>query len=185
MRDFINAGHKIGVDSGAINKSLGVTEAEITLKISEQVQKYLKAIGHNVYVLQSDNLCGETPTDVNITETANDWGADLFVSIHCNAFNGTVRGVETCAYSEYSKGYKLAECIQSQLVDSLHKIDNNIPDRGIKIRKDLAVLRYTNMPAVLVEVAFIDNEKDVKLLMNNQDDIARAIARGITDYLLK
>ena len=41
------------------------------------------------------------------------------------------------------------------------------------------------MPAVLVEVAFISNEDDVQLLVNNQDDIARAIARGVTDYLCK
>lgn len=48
---------------------------------------------------------------------------------------------------------------------------------------ELLVLRYTDMPAVLVETAFIDNDDDMALLVNNEDDIARAIARGVTDYV--
>ena len=47
----------------------------------------------------------------------------------------------------------------------------------------LIVLKHTNMPAVLVETAFISNDDDANLLANNQDDFARAIARGITDYV--
>ena len=53
----------------------------------------------------------------------------------------------------------------------------------MKQRNDLAVLKYTDMPAVLVEMGFIDNDFDVVLLENNQDDLARAIARGVTDYM--
>ena len=56
-------------------------------------------------------------------------------------------------------------------------------DRGIKERGDLIVLKRTDMPAVLVETAFIDNAEDAELLANRQDDFARAIARGITDYM--
>ena len=55
-------------------------------------------------------------------------------------------------------------------------------DRGIKSRPGLLVLRQTDMPAVLVEMAFIDNDSDGDLLTNRQDDFARAIARGVTDY---
>lgn len=47
----------------------------------------------------------------------------------------------------------------------------------------LLVLRYTDMPAVLVETAFIDNDDDALLLVQHWDDIARAIARGVTDYV--
>ena len=46
----------------------------------------------------------------------------------------------------------------------------------------LIVLKHTDMPACLVETAFIDNDDDTALLTNKQDDFARAIARGITDY---
>lgn len=47
----------------------------------------------------------------------------------------------------------------------------------------LIVLKHTDMPAVLVETAFIDNNQDALLLINNSDDFAKAIARGITDYV--
>ena len=55
-------------------------------------------------------------------------------------------------------------------------------DRGIKSRPGLLVLRQTDMPAVLVETAFIDNDEDAALLTGKTDEFARAIARGVTDY---
>ena len=67
--------------------------------------------------------------------------------------------------------------IQRQIVDSLDTMD-----RGLKERPELIVLRATDMPAVLVELAFIDNDEDAELLMTRQDDFTRAIARGVTDY---
>ena len=76
-----------------------------------------------------------------------------------------------------SSGGNLAQCIQKQLINSI-----DTTDRGIKEMPGLLVLRYTDMPAVLVETAFIDNDDDMLLLMNHWDDIARAIARGVTDY---
>ena len=56
-------------------------------------------------------------------------------------------------------------------------------DRGVKEMPELLVLRYTDLPAVLVETAFIDNDSDMMLLVEKWDDIARAIARGVTDYV--
>ena len=44
------------------------------------------------------------------------------------------------------------------------------------------MLKYTDMPAVLVEMAFIDNDEDAALLTGKTDEFARAIARGVTDY---
>jgi len=79
-------------------------------------------------------------------------------------------------------GAMLAYHIQSQLVDTLRTFDKAIPDRGIKARPGLIVLRETDMPVVLVETAFIDNIQDASLLRDRQDDIARAIARGVSDY---
>ena len=52
----------------------------------------------------------------------------------------------------------------------------------MKERPNLSVLRNTDMPAILIEIGFIDNDHDVILLENKQDAIAKAIARGVTDY---
>ena len=65
----------------------------------------------------------------------------------------------------------------SGLIDSIDTVD-----RGVKYMPELLVLKCTDMPAVLVEMAFIDNDDDAALLTDKQDDIARAIARGVTDY---
>ena len=86
-------------------------------------------------------------------------------------------GTETYAYATGGEGEKLAECINNQIVNSLDTLD-----RGVKYRPDYIVLKHTDMTAVLVETAFIDSDIDEPLLRTKQDDFARAIARGITDY---
>ena len=166
MKIFINPGHG-GNDPGACAN--GLCEADIALNIGKRVENYLRAVGYDVKLFQFDGL-------QTICETANHWRADLFVSIHCNAFDGYAHGTESYYYYSSGKGAKLARRIHSQIIDSLP-----ISDRGVK-QTDFYVLVNTDMPAVLVETAFIDNPDDAKLLRDLEDDFARAIARGITDY---
>lgn len=175
---FINPGHDREYDSGAVNPISGLREADVAYEVGNLVEKYLQAAGCETMSVQSDNLYGERPDLPCVTESANDWGADLFVSIHCNAFNTNAKGTETLCYSANSNGGYLASLIQKQLIDAINTVD-----RGVKERNNLAVLRNTDMPAVLVELAFIDNEEDVEVLVNMKDEMARAIARGVTDYL--
>ena len=176
---FINPGHCPGVDSGAVNLNSGMQEADIALAIGDLVADYLQTAGCEVMELQSDNLMydGQGPC---VCDTANDWPADIFVSIHCNAANTDARGTEVEVYPGSESSISLGDCIQFQIVSSLGTVD-----RGLKERPMLIVLKNTDMPAVLVETAFIDNDDDCQLLVNRQDDFARAIARGITDYLSK
>ena len=75
-----------------------------------------------------------------------------------------------------AKSTRLAMCIQNQPVNSLPVVN-----RGVKTA-NYYVLKHTDAPAVLVENAFIDNPEDAKLLVEREDDFARAIARGVTDY---
>jgi N-acetylmuramoyl-L-alanine amidase len=184
MKVFINAGHDQKYDSGAVNPNSGLREADVAANVAELVVKYLTAAGCECLSMQSDNLA---PTGVGrsqygdrqgltVTETANEWGADVFVSIHCNAFNESAHGTEVECYGG-GEGARLAQYIQNQIVDSLGTLD-----RGVKAMPQLLVLKYTDMTAVLVEMAFIDNDDDAELLANRQDDFARAIARGVTDY---
>lgn len=189
MKVFINPGHDLKYDSGAVHYgadgNVDLRECDVAAKIGTAVQKYLEAAGCECYLMQSDNLAptpaGRSDYDdrqgMTVTETANEWGADIFVSIHCNAASGTARGTEVECYNRMSNGGNLAQCIQAQIVGALGTVD-----RGVKEMPGLIVLRHTDMPAVLVETAFIDNDDDAALLTDKWDDFARAIARGVTDY---
>ena len=182
MKVFINPGHMPGVDPGAVNPNSGLKECDVVLAVGKLVEYYLKNAGCEVMRLQSDNLNGESPAYPNVCKNANDWGADVFVSLHCNAFDGYARGIETLVFNFGSEAERLAACVHKQLVDTEQSIDPYIPDRGLKERPNLSVLRNTDMPAILIEMGFIDNDHDVILLEHKQDAIAKAIARGVTDY---
>ncbi len=177
MRVFLNPGHAPGgePDPGAVNDATGLRECDVALAVGKSAESYLNTAGVETALLQSDSL-------EEICEAANSSDADIFVSIHCNAADAEeASGTETWACAGSYRGSMLADCIQNQLVDAL-----DTTDRGVKIAtpgvNGLYVLTNTDMPAVIVELAFISNPGDEEILANNQDDLARAVARGITDY---
>ncbi|SDZ98448.1 N-acetylmuramoyl-L-alanine amidase family protein [Selenomonas ruminantium] len=182
MKVFINPGHAAGgnPDPGCVNTTEHLRECDIALTVGSLAGKFLEAAGCRVKLLQSHNLATESPAYPSVTGEANRWLADVFVSIHVNAGGG--RGAESFCYWKYGAGGRLAACIQRQLVSAMQAIDNGYLDRDVKERKGLCVLRETYMPAALVELGFIDSE-DVRLLKEHQEDMARAVARGVTDYL--
>lgn len=166
MKIFINPGHG-GSDPGAVAN--GLYESEVALAIGERAARYLQAAGLTVKLLQYDG-----PRE--ICADANAWGADYFVSIHCNAAaTSKANGTETF-YWNGGLGRKLAAKIQNQVAGSVGTVN-----RGTKTA-NWTVLALTAMPAVLVETAFITNPSDAALLRDRQDEFARAIARGVTDY---
>lgn len=169
MKVFINPGHCPGIDPGACGH--GLQEAEVALGIGKRVEQYLQAIGYQTKLFQYDGLR-------EIAFDANAWAADIFVSIHCNAAaNSAAHGTESFYWNASNDGRLLARAINEQIVTSL-----KITDRGVKTA-NFAVLAYTDMPATLVETAFITNQLDASLLRDKQDAFARAIARGVTDYV--
>ena len=171
MKVFINPGHDTRLDSGAVNPNTGTRECDVVKEAGEMLADYLTNAGCEVKIMQDDDL------DM-VCATSNEWGADLFVSLHCNACNAhNARGTETW-YKSFN-GQRLANYIQSQIIRSV-----NTTDRGVKPPPPggLYVLGATDAVAVLVEMAFIDNNEDLQLLNNDLDKIVRAIARGITDY---
>jgi len=181
MNVLINPGHALygNPDPGAVNYEVDVTESELAYAIGTKTADYLEKAGCETRVMQSHNLAGEAPEYPEVIGTANAWGADLFVSIHCNAGGG--RGAETFCYDRYSSAVPCAKFIQNQLSASFPD-DPGFRNRGVKYSPGLCVLRLTEMPAVLVETAFIDNPEDVRLLIEKTDIFAAAIARGVTDY---
>lgn len=179
MKVFINPGHAPNgnPDPGAVNPYNGLKEAIVVKHVGDLVAKYLINAGLDATVCQDDSLA-------TVVNTSNAMDCDVFVSIHCNsAANEAAEGTETFYFYSSTEGKKLAQCIQSQLIDAMDTVD-----RGIKAAQPgvngLYVLTNTNAVAVLVELAFISNADDVVLLEENQDDFARAIARGVTDYQL-
>ena len=181
MNVFINPGHALGgnPDPGCVNQAENLRECDIALTVGSIMGKFLEEAGCTVSLLQSHNLGGESPAYPNVTDTANHSLADAFVSIHVNAGGG--RGAETFCYWRYGAGGRLAASIQNQLVMAMQPLDKGYLDRGIKERPSLCVLRETMMPAVLVELGFIDSA-DVWLLKEHQEDMAKALALGIMDY---
>lgn len=175
---FINPGHCPGIDPGAINPITGAQEAYVAKNIGQHLSEMLKAVGYETKILQDDCLS-------LICVDSNAWGADLFISIHCNGFtNPAANGTETLCYPGSTKSKILADYINNQITGNITINSNPITNRGIKERDNLAVLRGTDCPAVLVETAFITNPDEEKILSSQmgQYNFAAAIARGVTDY---
>ena len=143
---------KIYIDPGHSDKDPGAVGYEVERDLNEKVSKYM-----NEHLLA--NYVCETKVDPisnnslqTVADAANEWGADLLVSNHFNAGGGD--GFEALVYSEKRKDLGL--------VFEKHVKAAGQNSRGVKYRPGLAVLRLSNMPAVLNEGAFVDNKKDIQ-----------------------
>ena len=180
---FIDPGHNhSGKDTGAYGLSL--KEEDITFYIAERLAHKLSRAGFKIKMSRNaltDN-CKNTSVGESLRhrcDMANNWGADLFVSIHCNSSDPAGTGTETYAAVYGSKSYKIAQCIQRKVVER-----TGLSNRGVKTAR-YTVLTETDMPAVLVETAFINKVQDAEILKSaaGRDRIATGIAEGVADYL--
>lgn len=169
---FIDAGHG-GNDPGA--SGCGLVEKTITLAVSKRVQYHLGR--HGVVVVMSRT--GDTnPSLTQRSNIANSNGVDASISIHCNAFNGAAYGVETYTYGTGSNEIRLANCVHNKIInDKLYNFN-----RGVK-QGNLHMVREPQMAAILVEMAFIDNQSDASLLKSKQEEFAIAISKGLLEYV--
>jgi N-acetylmuramoyl-L-alanine amidase len=180
-KGIIDAGHG-GFDPGAVGPT-GVQEKVITLAVAKKAAEVLRGAGVDVlFTRDSDKLlAGTINADLGMRyKIANQAKADVFVSIHCNsAADPKANGTETFYCTGSPAGAKLAEHIQNRLITAL-----GLRNRGVK-SATFAVLRGTNMPAALVELAFISNPTEEGLLETPafQDKAALAIADGVLDFL--
>ena len=165
----IDAGHG-GSDFGATY--LGRMEKDDTLHLAMAVGNILSNHGVNVIYTRTSDVY-ETPAEK--AAQANAAGADYFVSIHRNSspYDNQYTGVESLVYNEYGPAARMAENINRQLEMV------GFVNHGVHERTNLAVLRRTNMPAVLVEVGFINTDRDNMLFDSRFNEIAQAIADGI------
>lgn len=159
----------------------GLTEDGISLDICRRVKPLLEFNGVGVvltrngpYVLNGKNSVNESLTArVGIAESEK---ADLFLSVHLNAFDGKATGTETYIIGTGGKAEVFAKLIQS-------KVSTIFGDRGVKV-KNLYVLKYTSMPAALLEVGFLDSQIDNAKLSNanTRQKIAELIADSVCQY---
>ena len=109
---------------------------------------------------------------------ANRWGANYFLSIHANASENTeANGTEVYVYRLYTQANWLGQHVLQGIVDAVGTKDN-----GVRARTNLYVLRRTNMPAILVELAYLSNPSDAEKLRNDRYAFALGIYRGILQY---
>lgn len=169
----LDAGHG-GENPGAIY--MGRQEKDDTLALTLAIGRILEENGVEVYYTRDTDVF-ETP--LQKAQEANQTGADYFVSIHRNSspMPNQYTGIETLVYNRYGEAARLAYNINEELEEV------GFENQGVNERTNLAVLRRTQMPAVLVEVGFINTDADNALLDARFDDVAQAIADGILDTI--
>lgn len=183
MKIALDAGHG-GIFPGAIGVNpFELREKDVMLALALKVGKLLKQTGHQiVYTRQDDKQLDENlRTDLlKRIACANDSQADVFVSLHCNVYSDpNPEGIETLYNLESPLSEKLARAIQDSVVSTFTDHVN----RGVK-PKDLFILRHAQMPACQLETEFISNPAQLEFLASpvNQENLARAIADGISDF---
>lgn len=176
----IDAGHG-GHDPGAISPNLKMKEKEVVLDVSLKLKKLLENAGFKVYMTRDDdNYIGlyDRPG------IANELGADAFVSVHANAAGrSSAEGAQVLYYPNDSRDNKtFASMTRDALVKEL-----NTPDKGIIQRPNLVVIRETKMPAVLLELGFLTNPREEKLLAQKdyRQKCAQGAYNGIIEYFNK
>ncbi|MBR3498599.1 MAG: N-acetylmuramoyl-L-alanine amidase [Selenomonadaceae bacterium] len=183
----IDPGHG-GNDAGAIGPT-GVMEKNVTLKVSLELKKLLEAEGATVILTrETDRTVSEKGAKASDIEelgarcdVANRNGADIFISIHADSFTRPeARGTTGYYYSKSTsgRGQKLADCIRRNLVEQL-----GTPSRGTQ-PCNFYVVKHTDMPATLIELGFISNKDEEKLLDSKEGVLkaAQGIFDGIEDY---
>ncbi|PAD31884.1 N-acetylmuramoyl-L-alanine amidase [Paenibacillus sp. 7523-1] len=172
---WIDAGHG-GKDPGAVAN--GIQEKDVALKVSLGIKERLEEGYEDVQVLLSRS------TDIFLelkdrTNKANAAGADILVSIHCNAGGGK-GGFESFRYTSASQNsIRLQEALHKAIIGKLGGID-----RGKKAQ-NLHMVRESKMPAVLTENLFVDVAADANRLKQYivLDSMIDGHVQGIANYL--
>jgi len=177
----VDAGHG-GSATGATGG--GICEKNCTLGIAMKLRAELEACGARVVMTRTRDC------DVSLTDRSrmgNEIGADFFVSIHndSNERSNSASGTSTYYHASESSSRALATCIQHSVMAV-----TGLPSRGVlsdtvMYNSGFAVLRGSSMPAVLCEVAYINNQTDRRKLVDAQfqQRVAKAVCDGLRNYV--
>ncbi|HEX3029349.1 MAG TPA: N-acetylmuramoyl-L-alanine amidase [Clostridia bacterium] len=179
----IDAGHG-GSESGAVEE--GLQEKNFNLDIAKRLNTLLASAGIKTYMTRTDDSYVDL---YDRSGLANKVNADLFISIHNNAVdnNSSVAGSMTLYYPSNDRAKNgvtpkgLATIVQNELTSSL-----GTKDLGIISRPNLAVLRTTNMPAIIAEIGYMTNHNELLRLESSdfRQQSAAALSKAVQKVLL-
>ena len=171
---------KIAVRGGHCPKVTGasalIDELTEDRKVKDSVIKYLRQLGHEVLDVTPPDSTSTSSSDLAYgVNKANNWGAELFISIHFNkaynSYTGAI-GSEVCVYSNFD--------IAQRVVNGLASL--GFKNRGQKVRNGLYELKNTKMKSMIVEVCFVEATEDVALYKKlGPDTVGKAIAEAIAN----
>jgi N-acetylmuramoyl-L-alanine amidase len=178
----IDPGHG-GNDPGAANSGYGLVESKLTMQIALRLRSDLQRQGWRVVMTRDGDYEVGDPNGDDAQElqarcdVANAAGARVFVSVHINSSVAhSLNGTTTYYWRPADRAF--AQTVQTALVAA-----DGIADDGIK-RNNFYVIKHTDMPAVLVETAFLSNAGDAAELTHPAflDKLAQGIANGIMEF---
>lgn len=155
-------------------------------KVKDSVIKHLKQLGYTVLDVTPGNMDRDSDLIYGVNK-ANNWGADLFISIHFNkaynSYNGAI-GAECLVYSK-TDNITLDEQVAGRIQNALDGLGFTGPEnksRGVKEDNSLYELRATKMASVIVETCFVEATEDVALYKKlGHDKIGQTIAEAIAN----
>ena len=182
MKIAVRGGHNFQ----APGASALIDETTEDRKVKDSVIKYLKQLGHTVLDVTPGNMDKDSDLVYGVNK-ANNWGADLFISIHFNkAYNSYVGkiGAECLVYSK-TDNITLDEQVASRIqvaLDGLGFTGFENKSRGVKEDKKLYELKATKMASIIVETCFVEATEDVALYKKlGPDKIGQVIAEAISN----
>ena len=189
---IVDAGHG-GIDPGSMTDDQSVKEKDVNLKITKKVKELLEASGAMVILTRNDDTSlyteqvGKTIRQKynenlkNRKKIIQESSADMFISIHLNKFQESkYYGAQTFYPAGKEDDKQLATYIQGELKRVVDKTNN----RKIKSTNDIYLIKDNEIPSTLIECGFLSNDKEAKLLNDEeyQYQIAWAIYVGIQKY---
>lgn len=180
---WLDAGHG-GKDPGAINKTLNLYEKDLTLKLALETEKMLKQQGINVVMTRKTDI---TMDYIKRFKLENNNNCDLAISLHLNSCKqpNTAKGCEIWIHSKANS--EIQNWANNTLAEIL-KVNGTI-NRGVKKgypgypNLDFWCNRLTKSMSMLVEIGFVNNDEDTRLVMSNYTEYAKAIAKAVCRQL--
>lgn len=172
MKCALVIGHRAN-RPGACNTKHNICEYGFNDKLVCDVYDYMKEKGSDINIrIIHRRIYKELPDDINKINP------DFFISLHCNAFDGKTNGTEMLYYHTSERSKKIAEIMQKIMIKAF-----GFKNRGVRPRttedRGGTLLRYTDMPGVIAEPFFIDNDDAYETVMENYDKLIKAYVDSI------